>query len=175
MRQVFIDIGCFDGDTVQQFYNWIDNDREFEIYGFDPNPRYKHQWEDMESHNPKLKFSNKAAWIEDGTAEFTLRPQGRELGSTLMKSKKDWGQGDIIQVETFNFSEWIKQFQGCHIIVKIDAEGAEFEILKKMIADGTDKLVDKFYVEFHPNKVTDYTDEDRKELISKLPQLKEWS
>ncbi|KAI8517710.1 hypothetical protein Bbelb_037270 [Branchiostoma belcheri] len=36
-----------------------------------------------------------------------------------------------------------------YVIFKLDVEGAEYEILEKMIKEGTFKWIDKFYGEFH--------------------------
>lgn len=158
MRKVFIDLGCFDGDTVRQFYGWanlIDDPKEFYIYGFDPTPRYKKNWKSMESENSRLKFYQKAVSTYDGKVDYCLRPENEPYGSSTTKSKLDYGMGDIIEVDCIDFSDWIKQFKNDYVIVKMDIEGAEYEVLEKMIQDGTDEIMDTLLVEWHGRKRKD--------------------
>ena len=82
-----------------------------------------------------------------------------------------------IEVECFDFSEWVKQFKDDYLLVKMDIEGAEFPVLEKMLSDGTAGYMDKILCEFHPNKVQDYTTDDKNDLIRKLSKVttvEEW-
>lgn len=178
MRHIFIDLGAYNGDTIEMFCKgeMIPLEvpiTEYAIYAFEPNPVIFHtlKWEGKAM---SCVFDNKAAWTENGTIEFTIDNASSPLGSTLMKSKKIWGKGTIIEVESFDFSEWIKQFKDDDVIVKMDIEGAEFPILEKMIADGTLSIIKKLFVEMHPNKVTDYTTTDKNELVEKIKQYTEY-
>lgn len=57
-----------------------------------------------------------------------------------------------ITVESFDFSKWLKDtiHPDDYVICKLDVEGAEYEVLKKCIKDGTIQLLDKLDAEFHP-------------------------
>lgn len=38
---IFVDIGAYNGDTVEQFFNWgkvITDPNDFIVYAFEPNP-----------------------------------------------------------------------------------------------------------------------------------------
>ena len=50
-----------------------------------------------------------------------------------------------------DFSRWLSANFSIrdYIIVKMDIEGAEYEVLEKMIRDGTLQMVNELYVEFH--------------------------
>lgn len=174
--KVFIDCGAYDGDSIEQFYNWfklIDDPTEYNIFAFEPNPTVMAKAKERLT-NKKVVFSDNAVWIENGTKEFSVY----DVGSTLMKSKSTWDKGVKIEVDTIDFSEWIKQFENDYVFVKLDCEGAEFPILEKMIQDDTLKVIDLLAVEFHPNKVSDYTTTDKNNLIEKIKQqgikLYEW-
>lgn len=173
MRNIYIDIGAYNGDTVEQFRNWSKiayPGKDFIIYAFDPNPNFKKQWAILS--NDKTTFSNKAAWISDGVAKFAVDDTNMPIGSTLMPSKvRAWEAFNKIEVETFDFSEWLKQFKNDFVVVKMDCEGAEFPILEKMIDDKTITIPNDLMVEFHPNKVVDYTSNYSNKLKDRIRQL----
>lgn len=173
MKGIYIDLGCYDGTTINEFKRWrhlVNIDSEWKIYGFDPNPRFYDTWKKI----PNATIEAKAAWIFDGKIEFTLRPENAPFGSTVMREKVDWGMGEILTVECFDFSKWLKQFELDYVIIKCDCEGAEFPILTKMIKDGTDLIPDQTFVEWHDTKLSSETNKNwimdnyRSELI-------EWS
>lgn len=169
MAKVFIDVGTYDGDTIEQFFNWyklIDYPLGYEVYGFEPNPEMFRAAKKKVGHREKVNLEQSAAWVEDGEIEFAVD----DIGSTVMQTKKNWESSPKIKVKCFDFSQWLKDnfTTEDYIVLKMDCEGAEFPILKKMINDGTDKLVNKLLVEFHPNKVTDYTTTDKNDLIQRL-------
>lgn len=153
---IYIDLGCYDGDTILQFRNWrylkYGKNVEWMTYGFDPNPEFKKAWKQHE--RPDTIFKRSAAWTEDGELEFTQAP--RPDRSTVMKEKVNWGEGNVLTVPCFDFSTWLKQFRGKHVLLKMDCEGAELPILTKMIEDGTDDIANLTMVEWHDGKMPQY-------------------
>lgn len=171
MKHVYIDLGCYDGDSVEQFRNWrklaFNPAIEWEIHAFDPNPAFKEEWDRIKDDS--TFFYQKAAWVKDGEVLFAIDTETDGIGSTAMTSKKAvWDSGQITSVPCFDFSEWLQQFKGCFVVLKMDIEGAEFPILEKMIADNTDEIVGRLMVEFHANKVSDYTSTDVQNLLAVL-------
>jgi len=132
----------------------------------------------MANNNDKIIYSNKAAWVEDGTIEFAVDNTDTPMGSSLAKSKVSiWETMPHIEVECFDFSEWVKQFKDDYLLVKMDIEGAEFTVLEKMLKDETAGYMDKILCEFHPNKVRDFTTDDKISLIDRLNKVttvEEW-
>ena len=158
MKHIYIDLGCYDADTILQFRNWKQlryrPDIKWQVYGFDPNPRFKEEW--ARHAREDTIFEQRAAWTESGEIEFTLRPENAPYGSTVMKEKRDWGMGEVLKVPCFDFSKWLEQFRGQHVILKIDIEGAELPLLTKMIEDGTDNIPHLTMVEWHDGKMPQY-------------------
>lgn len=171
---IFVDLGAYNGDTVEQFISWgqifgdIHNAR---VYAFEPNPGFEEQWKDVHDRHIKhvkdIIFERAAAWIDDGGLEFSLW-QESPIGSTVMKDKRNWYAGKVIGVPSFDFSEWLKQFEGEDIYIKFDVEGAEYPILKKMIADGTDKLCKLIFIEWHADKMGEQYKQDQKFIEENL-------
>jgi len=53
----------------------------------------------------------------------------------------------------------------------MDIEGAEFQVLRHMIEEGTIKRIKKIYVEFHERYVETESVETEKELIKTISDL----
>lgn len=172
MRYVYIDLGAYDGDSLDYFLKRDDLPTcacEFDVFAFEPNPYMDTYWRAITNSNEKVTYLQQAAYVDNKRREFTVDLSEKAYGSTLMQSKRNWGVGEIVEVQCFDFSEWLKQFaDSSYVVVKMDIEGSEFPVLEKMIQDGTDAIVNELLCEFHPNKVSDYTTQDKNDLISKL-------
>lgn len=181
MRYIYVDLGCYNGDTVEEFKNWrkiaFDKTWEWEIYAFDANPRFEVGW--LEKAIEGAHFQLAAAWTEDGYQDFAVDETETPLGSTLMRGKKEiWEHNPKIKVRTFDFPKWLEQFKDDYVVVKMDVEGAEFPILERMLDDGTITIPSLLLVEFHPNKVIEYTTTHKNELVEEIKkrgvELEEW-
>lgn len=165
----YFDLGCYDGDTVTEFRNWskiaFPDKKTWQIFAFDPNPNFWHRWLTLSDFN--TKFIEMAAWIRDGTRQFSIENSPTPYGSSLIKSKNTYAKGNKIDVQTTDISRWLKKYKDDFLVVKMDIEGGEFAVLEKMMKDGTDLYCDYLMVEFHPNK-TEYTTTDMNLLIEKL-------
>jgi len=168
---IYIDCGAFIGDTV-----------DCEMY-FDFKADYKIAFEANEKLIPYLnkkefdEVHNKVVWIREELISFYQDQSKLPLGSTVKKSKTT-GILKEIKVEAIDFSDFIDLYKEDNVLVKMDIEGAEFDVLEKMIEDNTIIGVDRLYVEFHPNKVPEYTTTYKNELIDRIKSLnvdiKEW-
>lgn len=176
----YIDLGAYNGDTVEQFINWgqlLGDISECKIYGFEPNYKFKPAWDDViarqSQHVKSIEFIPKAAWIDnDG---IILSEYENPTGSSVMDAKKDWDKGTKRKVPSIDFSDWLLQFAGEEIYIKIDIEGAEYPLLRKMIEDGTDLLCDLIFIEWHAEKMGDQYKKDQKYIEKNLKcRWEEW-
>ena len=62
-----------------------------------------------------------------------------------------FGMPEQITVDSVDLSSWIVSnfSREDHIILKMDIEGAEYEILKKMFVDDTIKYINELWIEWH--------------------------
>ena len=69
-------------------------------------------------------------------------------------------------------SKWITDnfTKDDYIILKMDIEGAEYEVLNKMIDDNSIKYINKLYVDFHGLRVFK-TREDTKKIRTSIREL----
>lgn len=180
MRYIFIDLGAYNGDSVREFMGigkqtptqaFLTNvtlpvpPEQFEIYAFEPNPKF----EDSFKSYPNVHFSNSVALTYDGTVQFAVDQTDDPMGSTAESSKISiYDTMPKLTLTCFDFSNWITQFENHYVIVKMDIEGSEFPVLYKMLKDGTHKIMNKLWVEMHPNKARNYTTTDSINLIETL-------
>lgn len=145
-----IDIGCFNGDTALHFIAYPDIDS---IDAYDPNTDFLGIWQAIEKHYPTVKFYSDAVYTHTGTAEFNKRPADNHLGSTLTPEKHDWHKGKKISVPCKDILEIIP-INNQPFCLKVDAEGAEYDILERLIDDPRAEYIDRLYVEWHDRKLS---------------------
>lgn len=159
MKKVYIDLGCYDGETIREFLT-THKGQGWEVYGFDPNYHMLEQWQQIQEEFPKenITFDNAIAYNQDGIMQFTIRPDIHVMGSTAMPEKVGFGEGEMIEGHCFDFSAWLKTLErkGVYkkIVVKMDIEGAEFPVIEKMIEDKTIHIPDKLLVEWHDERMS---------------------
>ena len=84
-----------------------------------------------------------------------------------------------IEAECLDFSKWLSTNMKPYydITLKLDIEGAEYDVLWKMINDGTIRYIKKLYVEFHLEHLQNKK-ESHFELINVLEKIglspKDW-
>jgi FkbM family methyltransferase len=158
-KKIFLDGGGHNGCSVKKYLNKYNPD---EIYSFEPNPVFK-------KSNPYL--IQKAIWIYDGQVKLYLDSKHRLESSSIIKNKKHISDKYMI-VDCIDFSKWIinkfntKQHE---IDLKLDIEGAEYEVLNKMIKDGSIKLINKLFIEFHYDRIN-FPIKAHNELLNTLRQ-----
>ena len=165
-RKLFLDCGGFDGCSALMF---LLSNPEFECISFEPNP-------DMWRHFKGIptKLVKKAVYTYDGTIDFTVDPVDGD-GSTLVSGKKVDYTGSmentscpVISVPCVDLSRVLEEASAEYdvIVLKLDVEGAEYDILEKILGDGTISVIDKLYCEFHAHKME--IEEGRHERVMEM-------
>ena len=162
MRKIYIDCGSHDCKTVDDFEKKHEG---FELFAFEPNDDF---WE---LYNGKdLTLIKKAVWIDNCKKSFYKAKD--DVGSTLLENKISGGvdYSKSFIVDCIDFDQWIvDNFQkDNYIYLHMDIEGAEFEVLNKMMETGSIEYLNYLEVELHPNKITDYTTTYALEMIERL-------
>lgn len=159
--KIFLDCGTNLGQGLNEFHKKFNlfNNPAWHIYTFEPNP-------DINLDNMFLNVKNitkiqKAVWIENTILDF--RKQGHDkdnlkgLGSKIECVEKKYNPSnclfEIQAVEAINFSEFLikinKKYNNPEIFVKMDIEGAEFEVLEYLINKKTIGLIKEIFCECH--------------------------
>ncbi len=167
-RHVFLDGGARHGKAIKKFKECsFYGEQPWEVIAFEANPFITHRIAKADD----VVLFNQALWVEDGLLDFYLAKS--TASSSVKKEKKTGGlKNTPITVESIDFSQWIRDnlSKDDTIYMKLDIEGAEYEVLDKMIADGTMAYVNKLFIEFHNEKIGIPVERDR-ELIETIRQL----
>ena len=187
MKKVYLDLGGNKGQGLRSFISMYGIDSTWTVETFEPDPNCN-----IEKHIEDLDFvkiNKKAIWIHDGEVEFSQMVNNTEgssveclmsEGSCSDSNSDSFRKHDnIIKVECVDISSLLKKYNDFDfVLVKMDIEGSEFKVLRKILEDDTISNIKHLYVEWHQQYVKDEnlsTVEDLKNKIrNKGIQLYEW-
>jgi len=94
-------------------------------------------------------------------------------GSTLLRDKTTWKVSKTpVKVPCINFSNWIsKRFKPKdHIVLKMNIEGAEYEVLENMLHNGVLAWINVLYISFHFRKIPSITKKRHQNLVAAIEE-----
>jgi FkbM family methyltransferase len=175
-RKIYIDLGANCGNTYLQRKAQMD-DEGWEVYLWEPSPQmFTFFLDDLAKQNPGIRILPYAAsvkteelllYLHKGQEHVNDKSQFRDQGKCNPKSPYNPSggssvfpqalvAGDAVSIQALDFPKWLEQMDiraGDQIILKIDIEGAEIDILDKMLSkeekDATICLTEVIEMEFH--------------------------
>lgn len=173
MRKIFLDCGGWDGTSISFFKkNYPDADR-YKIFCFEPLPENLERLVERYGNDDSVVIIPVAVWSWDGWLKFY---KGLTQSGSVYKEKRTGGVNpdNWIDVECIDFGRWVVENikKDDYVVCKLNVEGAEYDILEKMYRRDMLGLIDKWYVQWHWDKVG--VSKDRHDKISKLVKWYEW-
>jgi len=153
MKKIILDCGSHLGESVRKFRNMFLDDI-CEYYMFEPNTFLFEQINNnLEFENCK-KFNNAVSNKNEIVKFWGCTKNKNSVGSTLEKSKANWdniAENDYIEIQTIDLSKFIQDnfSKEDYIILKLDVEGAEYNILDRLFETNVIEYINEFYCEFH--------------------------
>jgi len=156
MRKVFIDGGANVGQSIIAFCDHYPNADEYEIICFEASssPMVLGPLGDIirqyQNKAKSIELNNKALWTRYGLVAFY--DKGTESSSILHRDQFTNNPNVIKRnVECVDLSSWIKNnfTKDDYVVLKLDIEGGEYDVIRKMYDDETIGCVDRFYCEIH--------------------------
>jgi FkbM family methyltransferase len=166
MKKILLDCGTHFGQGLDEISNILGVDNTWEIHSWEANP-YTFEKFNKRHYPANFHFYNAAISNTDGIIKLnveTVEAGDYGQGSSIVEKNK-WinpmHKGEFlktVEVSCVDLSTWVNTHcsQDDFVAIKLDIEGAEYDVLEKMIADGTAYMVDHFFIEWHarffPNK-----------------------
>jgi len=145
----FLDIGAWTGASAEFFLRNHPKAKDFEVISFECDKR---NIEVIKKKHLPITLVEKAAWVHDGTIRFYPGLGPTKAGGTVYAGKKTGGvNGKVFQeVECVDITRYL---DADYTIVKINAEGAEYDIIPYLYECGLLHKVNKWYVQWHWDKI----------------------
>lgn len=180
MAKIFIDCGSNVGQGLRRFASMYNMDSSWIVETFEPNPQLI---ETLKSNIADLPMSihvhNKAVWDKTGEVHFSIMLEESE-GSSVEKlmdagicadpNSASYRKHDtIITAPSVDISTVLSAYsKDDYIVVKLDIEGSEFAVVRKMLVDGTIDMIDELYVEWHTQYLSSENIEKQAELVRQI-------
>jgi len=149
--KVFIDLGAYQGDTLDKAINiFRDADRFYAFEAFEPSFR---ELCCKFGQNDKVILIQKAASDKNSIIRLFLDASG-DQGHSLYSSKNNVSSS-FVEVVSLDFSRFIIDnfSKSDEIILKVNIEGAEYDLFDKMIRDGSINYLGRIFCEWHNLKI----------------------
>ncbi|MFM7671162.1 MAG: FkbM family methyltransferase [Bacteroidota bacterium] len=140
------------------------------VIAFEPDPRAFALLQKRCAHLPNVTLYNEGVWDKQDSLPLFDHAEGLEsdtaftVGSSLISQKKNVDTNRSRQVPLIDLVAYLRSLPKRVSLIKLDVEGAEIAILKKILAEKAWDLFDRMYVETHETKIP--------EQIPELEQIK---
>lgn len=162
---IFLDCGLYSGQIIKEYTRDGIIDDTWTIYSFEPNPKLDIKTY-MKSIPQKINLIKKAVWIKDGKVKFIV--SGRHDAAHIEEVRPDDSNAEDIMVDCVDFSRFVSELPNERIICSMDIEGAEYEVLAKMLEENTIDKIELLDIEFHSRILDKYTTEDTLRYIDDI-------
>lgn len=131
------------------------------IYAFEPNPYAFAKLTENVAAYPNVICIQKAVGSESGIVKLYLHENAQEdqvhwsTGSSLLEFKGNVNKDQYIEVECIDLCAFIQNLNQRVSVLKMDVEGVECPILKKMIDSGLIHHIDQLLCEMHDKKIAE--------------------
>ena len=152
MRKIFIDGGANKGQSTQKFIECFNDSKEYEIYMF--APEYKNCTKHIDKiinkfddHN--IEYIKNALWKNNDMVTIPSSNCGES--SSIFNTNT---HSNHYKVNSTRLSEWIQNNfdEEDYIILKLDIEGAEYEVVEDLYETKILGYINEFHGELHGPK-----------------------
>lgn len=156
---IFIDLGAANANSFQSFlqngYGPVNNcpsGGKWEAYLVEANPQFTPALETAKTQHPGqvIPYPGTAAYSCKGTTSFSIDPDvgHNHWGSSM---KRQFDGSTVVTVPTVNVMELIAStsIKADWVMLKVDIEGAEFDLIPCLAQSPSAALIDRMYLEEH--------------------------
>ena len=159
-NHVFVDLGArnlYGADSALIYFE-KQHDKfkryNFTIHAWEMDSRFHSGIASAKFPPHQINLISAAAWTEDGELDFSGKMGQLTINNRMRLDSNNDEKSQSQKVKTKNFSNWLQQHvkQEDYVLVKMDIEGAEYDVLQLLIATNTICLIDELFVEIHFNR-----------------------
>lgn len=171
MRKVFIDCGAHCGESINRAKRQFGLDTM--IVSFEAVPTFAEQLQELYADDDLVEIVNAAVYVKDDVLSFNISPACTD-GSSIFKTLNNNHLATTVEVPCFDLSSWIRDsFESDdYIILKLDIEGAEYDVLEKMVADNTLSMVNELWGEWHYGHIiNNLSEQEKQQFVDRVVTL----
>ncbi|KAL7583960.1 hypothetical protein Lser_V15G42141 [Lactuca serriola] len=160
-RYIYIDVGARNyGSSIGSWFKKLypKQNKPFKIFAVESDKRFHQEYKSKK----KITLLPYAAWVRNESLFFEINRQpniknedkGRGMGRAQSAQTSTSFLGDLNKIQGFDFANWVKNSftEKDFVVVKMDIEGTEFDIIRKMVETGAICLIDEMFLECHYNR-----------------------
>jgi FkbM family methyltransferase len=182
MRKIFLDCGSNLGQGFLKIFEECGMNDEWHFFLFEPNKECYEQLKNKINFK-NLDIVNKAVSDESSLVDFTIEycpTQKSWVGGashiisdgyiTPYYIPNEYMKSSTYKVETIDLSSFIRDNfnKNDYIVLKLDIEGMEFKVLKKMVDDNVLSYIDNIYIEWHDDLLNQDYSKIKNEILEEI-------
>jgi FkbM family methyltransferase len=142
---VVLDLGGYHGDFANNIYSKFNCN----VYVFEPYAPFYNMINERFKDNEKIRVFDYGISNQTSDVEFFYSNDGSSLANVKKYSESDNKDISIVKIKSFH--EVYKELNLDVIdLLKINVEGAEYEIIENIFDNGYTKKIKNFQIQFHP-------------------------
>lgn len=137
------------------------------VYAFEPNPCAYAILEKRFAQHRNVTCIRKGVWDKNGKMklylhqEYTKDPVFYSINSSIFSTKYNVNPNHFEEIDIIDLTEFIVQINRKIKLIKIDIEGAEYDLLEKMINMKLHLQIEQIVVETHADRMPELQIKDQ--------------
>jgi len=173
----FIDCGANKGQSIAWALDHYEG-KDLTIDSFEPQRENFEVLEDRYGNDDRVNLHDNAVWKSEETKIFYPQVWGARTGSSLIEGKYSTDPNISVEVKCIDLAKWVEEnkIEGAHTILKIDIEGAEYDVIPHLIENNVHDLVDEWFIEWHgPTKTPNFDPNVEVDFYEAVPVWVDWN
>ncbi|CAF0977884.1 unnamed protein product [Adineta steineri] len=151
INYIYIDIGCFNGETIEHFIHFTPQSILYDIITFEPDPiNYqlcKQKLSQAKYRDYNIFIIPKVVWIYNGKISYQIN-RGQKSG--IYNNKTEDTQS-VVELDAIDFSSWLSNLvtlNNTKVHIRLTMPGFETRFLRKLVVDNTLLLANRWDVDW---------------------------
>lgn len=175
---IILDLGANDGCSILKFQNLLkDSKKKFKIYSFEPNFFFKEKLDKIKENNKNVEIFYKVIGTKNCSTKLYLSQKDND-GSSIYSDKitNKINKSLFIECEEVDIVEFLHNLpQHDELWIKMDIEGAEYNIITHLYNNNCISKIDKLFIEWHYKKIPSISEKTHNKVYNMVKNIKIFS